>query len=240
MRRLLIAAVVLAVAGGVWAEEKKGKCHAEGGKETCKRRGLVAHYYRDPANWGGNWTPGSKPQVDPADWTFTKYHHSRIEPLVNHLFIRRGWFSVRWKGLIEIPKGEGAVNVTFEIWADDGCRLFIDGEKVIDDWKDVDEDATDSHRTATVSLTGGKHKIVVEYFQGESLREDDRDPAKLYWSIPERHVPKQIVPASAFSYTLDDLFPDPGREDKEGAAFIEDIIEKIKSKAHTKDKDDEN
>ncbi len=170
---------------------------------------LVAHYYQDPEYWGGTWPDSqSKPNSDPMDWTFTTYSYSRLEPLINHQFIRNGWFSIRWVGYINIepgqsgPKAQDPVEVGFELWMDDGARLFIDGSKVIDSWKACWEKDPASHRGATVTLTPGHHRIVVEYFQGQSLEKDDKDPAKLYWTIGGK---QQIVPASHLFHTDEDL-----------------------------------
>ncbi|HPD14963.1 MAG TPA: PA14 domain-containing protein [Planctomycetota bacterium] len=181
---------------------------AEGPREY--KQGLVAHYYQDPQFWGGNWPDGvSVPKVNPADWTFTTYAYSRVEPLINHLFIRNGWFSIRWVGYINIEPGASGehkasdpVNVGFELWADDGARLFIDGQKLIDDWRARWEKTPQSRRKAAATLTPGYHRIVIEYFQGQSLEKDDHDPAKLYWTIGGR---RQIVPASHLFHTDEDL-----------------------------------
>ena len=182
------------------------------------RPGLAAHYYGDPDQWDGLWPNGLPcPSVSAADWTFTSYKYTREEPLVNHQFIHRGWFSVRWQGYLDtVPagaRGEEAA-YTFSIWADDGCRLFLDDQKLIDDWRPCAQDDPSAVRTATVTLTPGKHKIVVEYFQGQSLQHDDRDPMKLYWECEGRHIPCQIVPASHFSHKAADLQPTPGRLDR--------------------------
>jgi hypothetical protein len=66
--------------------------------------GLVAHYFRDPIEWDGNWKPRTVPTVSSKDWTFRQYEYSRTEP-VNHLFVRRGWFSVRWVGYLQLIPG---------------------------------------------------------------------------------------------------------------------------------------
>ena len=85
--------------------------------------GLVAHYYRDTQHWGGTWPKEGEITGNAKDWTFTRYAYTRIEPLVNHLFIRSGWFSVRWKGAVSIPdsrtESEEGDLYTFYIWADD-------------------------------------------------------------------------------------------------------------------------
>ena len=184
---------------------------ADGPREF--RQGLVAHFYQDPQYWGGTWPDSvSVPNSNPLDWTFTTYAYSRVEPLINHLFIRNGWFSIRWVGYINVQPGatgevnpaepDAPVEVAFEFWADDGARLFIDGQKLIDDWRACWEKTPESHRRATVSLTPGYHRIVVEYFQGQSLERNDHDPAKLYWTL---HGHKQIIPAAHFFHTEEDL-----------------------------------
>ena len=179
-------------------------------------QGLVAHYFHDPSFWAGNWPDDvSAPSVSPAAWTFSQYAYSRKEPLINHQFVRHGWFTVSWRGLLDTSPGHpgkgggGEVphDYTFELWADDGCRLYIDGRAVIDSWKPCSEDSPEAHRRASVRLADGKHRIRVDYFQGQSLAREDRDPVKLYWNSYSRGIPRQIVPASHFSHTADDLVP---------------------------------
>jgi len=201
MRKLVVVVMVLSVAA-----------LALGGGPPEFKSGLAAHYYKDPQYWGGNWPDGvSVPSVNPVDWTFTTYAYTRVEPLINHLFIRNGWFTIRWVGYIEVPPGHGnpnvPVTVNFELWMDDGARLFIDGAGLVDDWRACWEKTPESHRKATVTLAPGKHRIVVEYFQGQSLQKDDHDPAKLYWSSDQIGIPHQVVPASHFFHTEDDLKP---------------------------------
>jgi len=238
MRRFLLSLALLGFLGGVVfaAEDKplKGTGNPENGgdeKESPKNKkeykaGLVAHYFKDPTDWDGNWKAGQKPTVDPAEYTFKEYKFSRREPLINHLFIRRGWFSVRWVGYVKVQPGLGRkglkdppnadpVDVNFEFWADDGARVLIDGVKIIDDWRACAETEEGSHRKATVKLTPGLHRIVVEYFQGESLKKQDRDPAKLYWSIPAYKMKRRIISAAHFCHTREDLEDyEPSTKDK--------------------------
>ena len=231
MRRVLVSLVLLGFLGGyaLGGEDKPG---GKGKKEA--KAGLVAHYFKDSTEWDGNWKEGEKPKVDPVEWTFGEYRYSRVEPLINHLFIRRGWFSVRWVGYVKLEPGlgkgkkkgkgkplpAGAVEVTFELWCDDGARLFINGEKVIDDWRACAEDEPESHRKVTLKLDPGPHRIVAEYFQGESLRKKDKDPAKLYWTCAALGIKRKIVPAAHFFHTEEDL------EDYEPSTKIKDKKEK--------------
>ncbi len=184
-------------------------------------KGLAAHYYVDPTNWDGHWMEGTNPTVDPKEWTFTKYLYTAVEPHINHHFIRKGWFSVRWQGkLIVGTPGKNEtkkemVDVEFEIWADDGCRLIIDGETLVDSWIPCWEKSPESHRVAKAKLLTGKHDIVIEYFQGESLKHDDKDPIKLYWKCEALNIPAQLIPAAHFEHSKLDLVPKKGRLDRD-------------------------
>ena len=191
---------------------------ADGRAPDNEQPGLMAHYYRYAVNWDGNWPDTSPvPSASPSQWTFSNYAYSRKESVINHQFINNGWFTVRWQGLLDThPRPEanaGSATYEFEIWADDGCRLYVDGRPLIDSWIPCAEDSPAARRTATVVLTPGKHEIVVEYFQGQSLKNGDRDPIKLSWSCPDRKIPKQPVPASHLSHTDAHANPEAGRLD---------------------------
>ena len=203
MKRFMLFALLTVMA--VVAADKP----ADSGKQL--RRGLVAHYFADPRNWDGNWPDDvSVPKVDPSAWTFREYGYSRVEPLINHQFIRRGWFSVRWKGVIDpvtgsdrkAGTGQRGDDYVFEIHADDGCRLIVDGRTIIDDWRACWEASPGAiRRSPAVRLDDGPHEIVVEYFQGQSLRKQDRDPMRLYWSSQSGSIPRQVIPASHFRHS---------------------------------------
>jgi hypothetical protein len=179
--------------------------------------GLAAHYYRDEDLWTGKWPDGvSAPNVPAADHTFGQYKYTRVEPLISHLFINRGWFSVRWQGYLTVPAtADPAAELVYKfyLFADDGCRLFIDGDRVIDDWRPCSETAPDAVRSASRKLKPGRHKIVVEYFQGQSLAVKDRDPISLSWECRARGLKQTVIPEGQFSFKQEDLAPLPGRMD---------------------------
>ena len=179
--------------------------------------GLAGHYYKDADFWSGLWPDTiPDPLIDAESWTFSNYSYTRVEPLMNHLFIRCGWFSVRWKGYIDTTvagKPDQEASYTFRIFADDGCRLYIDGTAVIDDWRARSEETPEAWRAASVTLTPGKHAVVIEYFQGQSLAVQDHDPMKLYWECTDRGIARQIVPVANFFFKEEDLEADAGRLD---------------------------
>jgi hypothetical protein len=67
-------------------------------------------------------------------------------------------FSARWTKPLDVAE---AGNYKFTVTADDGFRLFVDGENVLDRW------TTAGHTSYTVTrhLEPGAHEIVLEYFE---------------------------------------------------------------------------
>jgi glucose/arabinose dehydrogenase len=67
-------------------------------------------------------------------------------------------FSVRWTKSLDVAED---ATYKFTATADDGVRLYVDGEKVLDKW------VPQSRTTYTVNhqLTAGEHEIVLEYFE---------------------------------------------------------------------------
>ena len=75
-------------------------------------------------------------------------------------------FSVRWEGKIKIDHSS---DYTFYTISDDGVRLFVNGKRIINNWKA--QPATESKGTITLKK-GRTYPIVVEYFEesgGEAL-----------------------------------------------------------------------
>lgn len=90
------------------------------------------------------------------------------------------YFSARWSGQIE-AKNDG--EYTFTIDADDGRRLWIDGQLIIDNWTGGDYEASG---TKTL-IAGQKVNIRVDYNEGVGNAK-----MRLFWSSPI--LPKEIVP----------------------------------------------
>ncbi|MGY1708849.1 PQQ-dependent sugar dehydrogenase [Geodermatophilus sp. SYSU D00758] len=67
--------------------------------------------------------------------------------------------SARWTGEFDFP-AEGPW--TFTATADDGIRVWVDGELLVDEWRDQPA----SVFTATRTLTAGTHEVRVEWYEG--------------------------------------------------------------------------
>jgi hypothetical protein len=92
-------------------------------------------------------------------------------------------FSVRWTGWV---KPQYSQTYTFYTVSDDGIKLWVDGQLVVDDWSNHSA----REWQGSIALIGGqKYDIVVEYYDNTLDA-----TAKLYWSCPS--VAKQIVPQS--------------------------------------------
>jgi hypothetical protein len=88
-------------------------------------------------------------------------------------------FSVRWTGKLGPALETGDYPLAVRV--DDGCRLFIDGKELIDDWNGHAE-ATD---TATVHLEKGQtYDVRLEYLQ---LSKDNT--CHLEWILPSQVKP---------------------------------------------------
>jgi hypothetical protein len=93
-------------------------------------------------------------------------------------------YSIRWTGFIEARFSE---DYQLGIGLDDGGKLWIDDELLVDQWKDQGYTVF----YAKKRLTGGRHKIRIDYYDakwGGSMR--------LYWKSTSQ--PLELVPTSQF------------------------------------------
>jgi PA14 domain len=65
-------------------------------------------------------------------------------------------FSTRWSRIATFE----ATTYRFHVTADDGVRLLIDGAVALDEWRDQ----APATFTKDVEMTGGKHRITLEYY----------------------------------------------------------------------------
>lgn len=102
-------------------------------------------------------------------------------------------FSVRWTRTLSFAAG----TYKFHALTDDGCRLFVDGTEIIDNWNR--QAATE--KTATVTLTAGNHTVKLEYFEGTEWAS-----AKLWW---ETAAPTTFVNWKGEYFSNPNLSGDP-------------------------------
>ncbi len=146
--------------------------------------GLRAQYYEDVYLKKLVLTR-TDPTID-FNWT--------IGPDGNH-FVSPGpgvpgeYFSVRWSGHIYAPV-TGAYK--FQITTDDGMRVWVGGQRILNSWQDQQV----SQSTAHIVLTAGRYyPIRVEYYQAS------RDTkALLTWQMPETSDELAPIPTS-YLYT---------------------------------------
>jgi hypothetical protein len=70
--------------------------------------------------------------------------------------MNRDGLSVRWDGTFPFDAGR----YRFITTTDDGVRLYVDGQLIIDAWRPMR-----GTRTGYATLTQGNHAIRVEYFE---------------------------------------------------------------------------
>jgi glucose/arabinose dehydrogenase len=125
------------------------------------------------------------------DLGFTGRQVTRLDPTVDFNWgtgppvtdIGPNTFTVRWQGQV---RAKVTGTHTFYTVSDDGVRLFVNGQAVIDNW--TDHSATEN--SGTIALTAGqKYDIRMEMYEntGQAV-------ARLLWSAPG--VAKEVVPQS--------------------------------------------
>ena len=151
-----------------------------------KNLGVIGEYYKCEA--------GSVP----ADYGFTNKTGEGLSSQINFdntalsdIFTQSNGnnenATARWISGIKTTNTD---DYTFTMSGNDGYRVYLDGEKIIDNW--VFSETATERTSDTVELNVTKrHTIMVELLQKTGNTE-----AKLYWQ--RNGGPKELVPASAF------------------------------------------
>ncbi|MEP6915942.1 MAG: PA14 domain-containing protein, partial [Acidobacteriota bacterium] len=138
--------------------------------------GLTGKYYKDPGN-GTHFATLVLTRVDPT----VNFTWGTAAPAAG---VTADNFSVRWTGKVQAPV---TGTYRFSTVSDDGIRLTVNGQQVINNW--TDHGAT-TNTSAAISLTAGvKYSITLEYYEkgGDAT-------ARLQWSYTGQAL--QIVPQS--------------------------------------------
>ncbi|WP_375486093.1 PA14 domain-containing protein [uncultured Jatrophihabitans sp.] len=185
-RRTSLLLVVLALAASFLSVYRAEAAPAAGSSGL---PGLRGDYYT--ATGGGQ---GS------TDWTFGTYKATIVDPnvwsddLTGRLKMLTGSdtsAAIRWTGNLDVPT---TGTYRFNWYGDNGLRLYIDGQAVIDHWiNDWNVNVPGS-----VALTAGRHTFKAEYFQG-----DGGAFANLSWAPPGQAELSRIPDAD---FTLPDGF----------------------------------
>ena len=141
------------------------------------RNGLRGRYYSNIKHEG-------KP-VERIDATVS-FNWGEARPIDE---ITQNGFSIRWEGEVESPV---AGEITFEVESDDGSRLWVDGQKLIDHWE---AQSATAHRGTIKLEANRRYPIKLEYYDAWSDA-----LARLRWKADG--IPHQIIPTKH-------LFPFP-------------------------------
>jgi hypothetical protein len=98
-------------------------------------------------------------------------------------------FSVRWKGMLN-PPADG--EYTFSTYSDDGVRLWVDDQLIIDNWT-PHSPTTDVSKPVQL-FEGAKYPITLEFYD-----QGGRAVIDLFWSYPGND--EDLIPPEAFTAT---------------------------------------
>ncbi|GAA3703225.1 glycoside hydrolase family 2 [Nonomuraea antimicrobica] len=150
-----------------------------------ERNGLRGDYYLASAAGKFDFAELKASVIDP------NLELADLNPTFKLLTGREDDVTVRWTGQITPKYSE---TYTFSIIGDNGFRLWVNGEPIIDHW--VDDWDKEQIGTPIALEAGRKYDIKVEYFEhfgGANLR--------LRWQSPSQ--PKAVVPADALTVPAD-------------------------------------
>ena len=142
--------------------------------------GLLGKYY----------TNSSSTYTNAANFNPTNLFLTRVDPGINFVWgptnlppnLSNGLYTVRWTGQIEPQYSETYV---FEVHSDDGVKLWVNDQLLIDKWQAGGMDVTN-----LIALQGGSHyDIRLDYYQAGGSAQ-----IQLYWYSPSQ--PKQVIPSN--------------------------------------------
>ena len=101
-------------------------------------------------------------------------------------------YSARWTGTVEAPVGG---DYTFVMQSDDGARVFLDDQPVLDLWGPHAVETKVAHRTLEA---GSQHRLRIEYFQdaGDAIARFGWGPTPKLEGVPA-HLVERVRTADA-------------------------------------------
>ena len=161
--------------------------------------GVRADYYHwnDSSFVGGGGNPG-------PGQAFTTFVLTRTDPRIDFSWgegspdpaINIDVFSARWTGEVEAAFTE---TYTFYTRTDDGARLWINGQQLVDGW--IEQGPTEYSGEIDL-VAGNTYSLVMEYYENGVGA-----VAELRWS--SKSTPKQIIPQAALAPPIKANSPSP-------------------------------
>ncbi|HZM06656.1 MAG TPA: DUF1800 family protein, partial [Candidatus Saccharimonadales bacterium] len=148
---------------------------------TASGTGLLAQYFTNSST-----TYTNSKNFNPANLLLT-----RVDPAVDFIWgngmtpnLSNGLYTVRWTGEVQPQFSETYV---FDVKSDDGCRLWVNDQLLIDKWQS--QGATDWTNGITLQA-GARYDLKLEYLQtGGSAQ------AHLSWYSPSQS--KEVIPSAS-------------------------------------------
>jgi hypothetical protein len=142
--------------------------------------GLLGEYY----TWAGNPPPNFA--------SLTNLVLARVDPVINFNWgagspgasVPANYFATRWRGQVQ-PKYNLAETYTFYMRTDDGVRLWVNGQLLVNRW----QTQSPTERSGTINIPAGcpRLDIVIEYFEYT-----EGAVSEMRWS--SNSIAKEIIP----------------------------------------------
>ena len=189
--RLVVLMSFLLVKHVGWAQKTTPATRSDLNLKAGLKAGLKGEYFNGP-NFEQKVMTRTDAQIN-FDWNWESPGPA----------VQREYFSVRWTGKLYAPTSG---KYRFSATVDDGVRVWVNGRKVIDEWRKQD----DSQFVAEITLNGHQlYDLKVEYYndwKGSVI--------SVYWELPEDRAlfsftskPHQFIPAKYLFSKPERLLP---------------------------------
>jgi hypothetical protein len=141
--------------------------------------------------FGQYFTNSSTTYTNSKNFNPTNLFYTNIDPVIDFIWtngtypdLSNGLYSVRWTGQVQPQFSE---TYYFDVLSDDGCRLWVNDQLLIDDWQA--QTAKDS--VGSIALQAGtRYDLKLEYLQDGGAAQ-----VHLNWYSPSQ--PEEIIPTTA-------------------------------------------
>jgi len=158
--------------------------------------GLLGEYYL--GNSGNPWRELVLERVDPT----VDFNWGAASPDPS---MPADGFTVRWTGMITVP---ASATYTFYTVTDDGVRLWVDGQQIINNW--TDHGSTEDSGDITLAV-GRQYEIILEFYENGGSAQ-----CELSWESPS--IPREAIPSQYLSVER----PFPRKPNPEDGAIIKE------------------